>query len=211
MAANTTTIKQLYGFSYNECAKPECTQALIEIDELTSKAVNYGEIAHIHGQNPGAERFVQEVYDDKELLHGFDNLILLCGTHHNQIDQPGAGKTYTAVLIHEWKSNHILKSAAELDREWVFGGQTIRFNFDGQPVSLSYWITKSGELRFHSPEQLWQTNAARDMSIFIAQLSSLLSVFDQVSGEPADPSNQTFNDEYKVRSGGPRCSMTMIS
>ena len=196
MSFSPLTIKQLYGFSCNECAHPECSQTLVEIDERTKKAVNYGEIAHIHGQKPGAERFVQEIYDNKKSLHGFDNLILLCGKHHTQIDQRGAGETYTADLIREWKSSHILKSTAENDREWVFGGKTINFFYDEQQVILSYWITKSGQLRFHSQEQLEQTNAARDVSILLAQLSSLLSVFEQVSGEPDDPYNQTMNDGY---------------
>jgi hypothetical protein len=196
MSISTTTIKQLFGFSYNECAHPDCAQALIEIDKLTGKAANYADIAHIHGQKPGAERFCQEVYDNKILLHGFDNLLLLCGKHHKQIDKPGAEKFYTADLVREWKNSHILKSAAEIDREWVFGGQTINFSYEGQQVGLSYWITNAGELRFHTQEQLMQTSAARDMSILLSQLSSLLSVFDQITGEPADPSNQSFNDNY---------------
>ena len=71
MTVSTTTIKQLFGFSQNQCAEPDCTNAMIEMDEKTGKAVVYGKIAHIHGQKPGAERFFQEVYDDKERLHGF--------------------------------------------------------------------------------------------------------------------------------------------
>ncbi|MEE9387320.1 MAG: hypothetical protein V3U96_01815 [Paracoccaceae bacterium] len=196
MSASRTTIKQLFGFSYNECAHPDCPQALIEIDKLSGKSANYAKIAHIHGQKPGAERFLQKVYDDELLLHGFDNLLLLCGKHHDQIDQPGAEEFYTADLVREWKSNHMLKAAAEVDREWVFGGQTINFGHEGQNVSLSYWITNTGELRFHSQEQLVQTSAAFDMSYLFRQLGTLFSLFEQITGEPDDPSNQSVNDSY---------------
>lgn len=196
MSANTTTIKQLFGFSYNECAHPECEQKLIEIDTLTGNAVVYAEIAHIHGQKPDAERFSQKIYENKAELHGFDNLLLLCAKHHKQIDEKGAEEFYTADVVREWKSSHILKFAAEADREWVFGGQTINYSYEGTRYSLSYWITKAGELRFHSEEQLVQTNAARDVSLFFSQLSSLLDIFEQITGEPADPSHQTQNDGY---------------
>ena len=196
MTYSTLTIKQLYGYSSNECAHPECDTTLIELDANTGKHVNYSKIAHIHGQKPGAERFLQEVFDDKKKLHGFDNLLLLCGKHHDQIDQKGAGEHYTADMVRKWKNDHMLKYHAETDREWVFGGQTINFWVEGEQVSLSYWIAKSGELRFHTEEQLLQTTAARDLSLLFAQLGSMLSILDQTTGEPADPSHQTFNDGY---------------
>jgi len=167
MSVSVPTIKKLYGFSYNECAHPDCVQTLIEIDKNTSKAVNYGKIAHIHGRKPGAERFLQEVFDNKDILDGFDNVMLLCGRHHDQVDQPGAGATYTADILRTWKQDHILaKLATEIDREWVFGGQTINFDYEDERISLSYWFTKDKELKFHTEDQLVQTNAARDISLF---------------------------------------------
>ena len=196
MSADTTTIKRLFGISCNECAHPECEQKLVEVDTLTSEAVVYAEIAHIHGQKPGAERFSQKIFEDKATLDGFDNLLLLCAKHHKQIDEKGAGEIYTADVVRGWKSSHILKFSAEADREWVFGGQTINYSYEGIPYSLSYWITEAGELRFHSEEQLVQTNAARDLSMFIGQLNSLLNIFEDITGEPADPSHQTQNDGY---------------
>jgi hypothetical protein len=196
MSANTITIKQLFGCSYNECAHPECDQKLVELDALTSKAVVYAEIAHIHGQKPRAERFSQAVYENKAELHGFNNLLLLCAKHHKQIDETDAGKIYTADMIREWKANHELRHAIETDREWVFGGQTINFTHEGERVSLSYWIANDGELRFHTDEELSQTASARDLSILFSQLGSLFSILEQTDGEPADPSRQTMNDAY---------------
>jgi len=197
MSVGRTVIKQLYGFSYNECAEPDCSQTLIEVDALTGRAANYAKIAHIHGRKPGAERFLQEVYDDKTTLHGFANLILLCGRHHDQIDQPGAeGGGYTADLIRDWKASHMVRVAADLDREWVFGGRSLNFHHDGELVTLSYWVSKAGRLRFHSEDQLRQTDAARDLSVLLSQLGGLLGTFEEITGEPADASNQTANDGY---------------
>ena len=196
MSVSTVTIKQLYGHSYNQCAHPDCDQPLVEIDPLTKKAVVYGEIAHIHGKKPGAERFSQDLYQDQAKLDGFDNLILLCAKHHKQIDETSAGETYTAELIRTWKSDHMLKHSSEADREWVYGGGSIGFWAGTESITINYWITKAGELRFFTPEQLAQANAARDVSLLIAQLGSLLGMLDQASGEPADPSRQTENDGY---------------
>ena len=197
MSVSVPTIKKLYGFSYNECAHPDCVQTLIEIDKNTSKAVNYGKIAHIHGRKPGAERFLQEVFDNKDILDGFDNVMLLCGRHHDQVDQPGAGATYTADILRTWKQDHILaKLATEIDREWVFGGQTINFDYEDERISLSYWFTKDKELKFNTEDQLVQTNAARDISLFFGQLGAMLSLLEQASGEPENPSVQTRNDGY---------------
>jgi len=196
MTYSMLTIKQLYGYSSNECAHPDCDRTLIKLDANTGKHVNYSEIAHIHGKKPGAERFLQEVFDDKKKLHGFDNLLLLCGEHHTKIDQKDAGKVYTADVLRKWKHDHMLKYHAETDREWVFGGKTINFWVEDEQVSLSYWIAKNGELRFHTDEQLLQTNAASDLWLLFTELGSMPSILDQATGEPADRSHQTFNDSY---------------
>ena len=196
MSYSALTIKQLFGYSSNECAHPECCNALIELDVNTGKHVNYSKIAHIHGRKPGSERFLQEVYDDKEKLDGFDSLLLLCGKHHDQIDQKGAGAIYTADVVRNWKYDQMIKHTAEKDREWVFGGKAINFWVDGEQISLSYWISENGDLKFHTSEQLLQTNAARDLSVLTSQLDSLLAILDQATGEPADPSHQTLNDGY---------------
>ena len=197
MSVDTTTIKKLYGFSYNECAHPDCDKLLVEMDTNTGKPVNYGEIAHIRGQKPKSERFDPDM--TKEEIDHFDNVFLLCAIHHHQIDQEGAGEVYTPDVLRQWKEQHTLNKiaiGAGEDREWVFGGQTINFEVDGEKVSLSYWINAQGEMNFHTDEQLEQTDAARDFSLCMSQLFSLVGLIDQAEGEPADPSNITQNDGY---------------
>jgi len=76
MSVDTTTIKKLFTFSYNECAFPGCEQLLVEVDTNTCKPVNHREIAHIHGQKAKDERFAPEM--SKEEVDHFDNVFLLC-------------------------------------------------------------------------------------------------------------------------------------
>ncbi len=159
--------------------------------------MNYGKIAHIHGRKTKAERFEQAVFDDKVLLHGFDNLLLLCGKHHDQIDQTGAEKFYTADLVRQWKSDHLLKAAAELDREWVFGGHAVcHFDHEGQLVEIRGWSTKAGDFRFYFSEQLAQVRAARDMSIMLGQFRQLLATLELYSGKPSDPYHVSEDDSH---------------
>lgn len=196
MGVSTATIKQLYSLSMNECAEPTCERRLVEIDPRTERAVNYGEIAHIHGRQPNAERYDAAIAADPATVDGFDNLLLLCGQHHTQIDQTGAAKHYTPTLLRHWKENHQLKALANEDREWVYGGNTVVFNVEDQQVTLPYWHATNGDVRLYTDAQLAQANAATDLSILFSQIGDMLSILDQASGEPHDPSHQTFNDSY---------------
>ena len=44
--------------------------------------------------------------------------------------------------------------------------------------------------------QLEQVDAARDASLWIAQIGSILSIIDQADAVPADLANRSFNDGY---------------
>ncbi|EMP7218008.1 TPA: HNH endonuclease [Pseudomonas aeruginosa] len=57
-------------------------------------------MAHIIGSKPTAARGTPEGGEDT-----YDNLILLCPTHHTHIDKAPAG-TYPIELLHEWKRAH---------------------------------------------------------------------------------------------------------
>ena len=190
-----STIKKLYGCSYNECAHPDCEAKIVEFDSATGQWVNYGEVAHIHGRKAGSERY-DETLIVAGTVDGFGNLMILCGRHHTQIDQRGAGATYTADLLRNWKAEHTLKKQAEHDgeREWVFGGQTLSFTVGCERVTLSYWHDADGNLQFYSPEQLEEVAALRDASLWLSQIGSLLRLIESVSGEPDNPSRVTQND-----------------
>ncbi|MFF1610282.1 hypothetical protein ACFVYA_21090 [Amycolatopsis sp. NPDC058278] len=72
--------RRLYLASGNRCAYLGCEQALMSTEEVL-----VGEIAHIEGALPNSARFNLKM--SNETRRGYDNLLLLCGTHHTTIDR----------------------------------------------------------------------------------------------------------------------------
>lgn len=103
----STDQKLLWGRSGNRCAFPDCDQLLTEGEGSDGLVV--GEMAHICGEKSGAAR------QDATLLPGFvnsyDNLILMCPTHHTIIDKDEA--TYTVDVLREMKAVREHKANAE--------------------------------------------------------------------------------------------------
>lgn len=71
--------RDLYLRSGNRCAFPGCNQPL-----MTSEGVLTGEIAHIEAAMPGGPRFRDSMTNEER--RAFENLLLLCATHHTVID-----------------------------------------------------------------------------------------------------------------------------
>jgi len=63
-----------------------------------------GEMAHIKGNNPGSNRYDAMQSDDER--NSYENLILLCPTHHTLIDKPENEAHYTAEKLHQMKVDH---------------------------------------------------------------------------------------------------------
>jgi hypothetical protein len=101
-----TTIKRLFVLSNNRCAFPRCISPII-----SGTGTILGKICHIHAKKRGGPRYVAKQSD--EYRNSFENLILLCGTHHDTIDkEPG---TYTAEILHEMKQAHEKKGRIEVE------------------------------------------------------------------------------------------------
>tara|TARA_B100000809_G_scaffold255802_1_gene294874 strand:- start:351 stop:1019 length:669 start_codon:yes stop_codon:yes gene_type:complete len=98
MAISSVDTKILWGRSGGRCSKPECDEDLTSLVETGNYLV--GEMAHIIGNKPTAARGTPEGGNDT-----YDNLILLCPTHHTHIDKSPEG-TYSVELLHEWKISH---------------------------------------------------------------------------------------------------------
>tara|TARA_R110001599_G_scaffold171584_1_gene362726 strand:+ start:679 stop:1290 length:612 start_codon:yes stop_codon:yes gene_type:complete len=63
-----------------------------------------GEMAHIKGNKPGSNRYDAKQPDGER--DSYENLILLCPTHHTLIDKPENEWRYTVEKLHEMKVNH---------------------------------------------------------------------------------------------------------
>lgn len=105
MAPSLPTVKRLFALSDNHCAFPRCTSALVE-----SSGTVTGRICHIRSASAKGSRY-DPSQTDKE-RDGFENLILLCGMHHDVIDKNEAA--YTADVLLAMKREHERKGRLEI-------------------------------------------------------------------------------------------------
>lgn len=96
---STRARKPLWTRARNQCAFPGCIQSLIVDTEATGSGANgiavVGEEAHIRARSVGGPR-----YDaNYEAVDEYENLVLMCPTHHTMIDaNNGAGYSVEALL-----------------------------------------------------------------------------------------------------------------
>ncbi|GAB2766421.1 hypothetical protein [Streptomyces bullii] len=104
--------RRLWAFSGNECAwgDPHCSTRLV-----TEEGAWVGKIAHIIGAEPGSAR--HEAWDGKDVdqLRDFDNLMLLCGVHHDLIDSSVTRHDYTVEYLRAVKQKHEAKYRYTVD------------------------------------------------------------------------------------------------
>jgi hypothetical protein len=99
MAISDRTRKFLWGRAANRCAI--CRQELTIAAADAAGIAQVGEECHIVARSPFGPRGSSAFVDDPE---GYENLILLCGTHHKLIDDlPGE---YTPERLSAVKSEH---------------------------------------------------------------------------------------------------------
>ncbi|MBH1943478.1 hypothetical protein I5L01_04445 [Erythrobacter sp. YJ-T3-07] len=93
------TIKKLFAWSGNQCAMPDCRNELVD-----DGGTMLGKIAHIHAANAGGARFDAAL--DEEQRRAFANLFLVCGPHHDIIDDPHREAAFPPELLRDYKRRH---------------------------------------------------------------------------------------------------------
>ncbi len=83
------------------CSFPDCPQHLV-LEPEPGNAVPVGEIAHIVAEQPDGPRGKSPL--STEQRNQPPNLMLLCPTHHSEVDK--APQTYTVERLHEFKRKH---------------------------------------------------------------------------------------------------------
>lgn len=131
------TSKRLFALSGNRCAFPGCAVVLVE-----QAANSVGEICHIRARNRGGPRFDAE-YPEKD-LHSFENLIVLCPTHHTTVDDQS--ERYTAGVLERMKADHEGKSGRPERLEDIFAARILLGIYDRIVV-----IGNSGNVVIGSP------------------------------------------------------------
>ncbi|WOI58944.1 HNH endonuclease signature motif containing protein [Streptomyces fradiae] len=109
MSINVLNRKLLWGRAGNRCAFPACSQTLTadlgteDSELLATVGVVMGEEAHIRSARPDGPRYDAEYADSK--LDSYENLLLLCPTHHTLIDK-NSGAGFSVVKLEEMKASH---------------------------------------------------------------------------------------------------------
>ena len=119
MSISDKTRKVLWGRSGNRCAICK-NELVIDATEQNDESVVADE-CHIISSSPNGPRHDPSYPIDK--LDSYDNMMLLCRTHHKMVDDQSA--TYTTNILRQMKSNHEV---------WV--SQKFAENQKPQPVRL---------------------------------------------------------------------------
>lgn len=105
--------KMLWGRANGQCAI--CRTPLARINELGHSSI-LGEEAHIVAREPGGPRGKHDLPLDKR--DEYSNLILLCPTHHTEIDEVPAGvANYPVERLIKIKEDHekLMRAASDMD------------------------------------------------------------------------------------------------
>ncbi len=106
MGITIPTVKVLWARAHDQCAFPGCQQPLTDdAKDAVSGVVTTnpaGEQAHIRSYKPNGPRFDPNYHLD---LHAYENLILLCPTHHAKIDA-NDGAEFTVSDLVQMRTKH---------------------------------------------------------------------------------------------------------
>lgn len=124
-------IKLLYGGAAERCSFPGCREVLVVKSE-TGKKRQIGEMAHIVAYSDSGPRADSSYPREKK--NKYENLILLCGTHHNVID--ALPDKYTVDCLRKMKKNH---------EDWVtnsLGRRAVEIGFAELEVAIKAILSK---------------------------------------------------------------------
>lgn len=113
MGISNKSIKLLWSNAAGRCSCSQCNERLSVEEAAEFAPYTLGEMAHIKGNKPGSNRY-DESQSEKE-RDSYENLILLCPTHHTLIDKAENEERYTVEMLHEMKVEHESEIANRLD------------------------------------------------------------------------------------------------
>jgi hypothetical protein len=104
MAITQKSIKILWSASGGLCAFPDCRQQLTFSEAGEFAPYTLGEMAHICGDQPGSNR--HNAAQTPQERDDYQNLILLCPTHHSLIDRAENEGRFPVEFLHQIKADH---------------------------------------------------------------------------------------------------------
>lgn len=106
------TLKVLFALSGNQCAEPSCTQPVILPPKGGAGFMVLGRIAHIYAFSERGPRGKAGL--TAKQLNAVENLLLLCPSHHDEVD--GQHQRFPATTLLEWKARQEAKATEDLTR-----------------------------------------------------------------------------------------------
>jgi hypothetical protein len=96
--------KILWANAAGRCSFPNCRVRLTADPSRTDQHFTLGEMAHIKGERPGANRYDRDQSSVER--NGYGNLILLCPNHHTLIDKPENEAEFSVGKLISFKEEH---------------------------------------------------------------------------------------------------------
>lgn len=151
----------LYG-SAIRCGRPDCPELLYKPSDAGGRIRN-SEVAHIHAATPNGPRPLDPF--DCEAVRHFDNLIVLCIPHANEIDQ--FPSEYPPDELRRWKAAQISEAEA-LGTGWDLEDSELEELFEQQtndrPTSLIQAVTVAAASKLFQITALQQRKKSEDVS-----------------------------------------------
>jgi hypothetical protein len=104
MTITEKSIKLLWSNAAGQCSFIGCQQRLTIGQAAYEAPYTLGEMAHIKGEKQGSNRYDKN--QTTEQRDSYENLILLCPTHHTLIDKPENEKIYSVNVLTKMKIDH---------------------------------------------------------------------------------------------------------
>jgi len=137
-------IKILWGRAASRCAFPDCKIQLTQDSQSTSKSFSIGEQAHIVAKESNHLRGDSILTPDER--DSYDNLILLCPSHHTIIDKNP--QDYPVEKLHSLKTDHELWVEQNLS-------QTVDLNQQARDIIYTSLIDSAVEFCHFSQWKNW--------------------------------------------------------
>ncbi|MFE0752020.1 HNH endonuclease signature motif containing protein [Gordonia sp. NPDC058843] len=182
MTITVTARKLLWGRSGSRCAYPSCRTELAHTSDLTGSSVILGEEAHIVARSEDGPRGKEPFEGDRD---SYENLILMCPTHHTLIDS--VEEDYPAASLSQMKTDQEtwVQESLGLDRERLaieLRWAKIVDQFGAQ-IDLGRWDRTIGSLAYEVEPILSE-----------ALVSQLRDLCHWIQVRPWPPGNETVRD-----------------
>lgn len=102
----------LWAVSNGRCYAPGCPMPVVHEVRPGVYRKN-AQVAHIYGVRPGAPRYRPDMSARER--DAFENLLLLCLPHHEDVDGQGADDFFSPETLREWKIEHEGESGSILN------------------------------------------------------------------------------------------------